>query len=64
MAVLFPTLEQIHNFKMQPKEGELQLLHFLNNYLDNSYEIYFKPFLNGDTPDIVILDFSRFDLTD
>ena len=55
MAVLFPTLEQIQNFKMQPKEGELQLLHSLNNYLDNSYEIYFKPFLNGDTPDIVIL---------
>ncbi len=55
MAQFFPSLEQIKRFKVQPTEGEEQLLKFLSQSLDNSYEVYFQPFLNGDRPDIVIM---------
>lgn len=55
MAKLYPTLEQIKLLKVQPEQGELHLLHFLNENLDDSYEVYFQPFLNGDRPDIVIV---------
>ena len=55
MARLTPTFEQIAKLKVQPEEGELFLLHFLNDNLDNSFEIYYQPFLNGDRPDVVIM---------
>ncbi len=31
------------------------MLRFLEANLDNSYEVYFNPYLNGDRPDIIIL---------
>jgi len=31
------------------------LLDFLHKTLDNTYEVYFQPYLNGDNPDIIIL---------
>lgn len=55
MAILYPITEQIKQFKVQPEQGELHLLNFLNDNLDDSYEVYFQPFLNGDLPDIIIL---------
>lgn len=55
MAKVFPTLEQIDLLKVKPTDGERKLLHFLNSTLDDTYEIYFQPFLNGDNPDIIIL---------
>lgn len=55
MAKIFPTLEQIDLFKVKPTDGERKLLHFLNSALDDTYEVYFQPFLNGDNPDIIIL---------
>ena len=33
----------------------MHLLKFLSENLDNNYEIYFQPFLNGDRPDIIIM---------
>ena len=33
----------------------MHLLHLLAEALDDSYEIFFQPFLNGDVPDIVVL---------
>lgn len=55
MAQLFPTLEQIRQFRVRPEEGELHLLGFLDQILGNDYEVYFQPFLNGDRPDIVVM---------
>ncbi len=55
MALLSPTLEVIKRQKVQPTEGEWTLLNFLLENLDNTYEIYFQPFLNGDNPDFAIM---------
>jgi len=55
MARLFPNFEIIMNRKPLPTEGELTLLNFLVNNYDDSYEIFFQPFLNGDLPDIVLM---------
>lgn len=55
MSKVFPTLEQIDLLKVKPTDGERKLLHFLNSALDDTYEVYFQPFLNGDNPDIIIL---------
>ena len=55
MAQLYPDLETIMKHKVKPEPGELQLLKFLINNLDDSFEIYFNPMLNGDRPDVVIL---------
>lgn len=55
MAVLEPKLEIIKRQKVQPTEGEWKLLYFLLDNLDNTYEIYFQPFLNGDNPDFAIM---------
>lgn len=55
MAKVFPTLEQIDLLKVKPTDGERKLLHFLNSTLDDTYEVYFQPYLNGDNPDIIIL---------
>ncbi len=55
MAILKPTLEIIKKQKVQPTDGEWALLSFLIENLDNTYEIYYQPYLNGDNPDIVIL---------
>ena len=55
MAVLHPDLKTILNSKIKPEPGELHLLEYLVNNLDDSFEIYFNPMLNGDRPDIVIL---------
>jgi len=55
MAILYPDLETIINGKVKPEPGELHLLKYLINNLDDTYEIYFNPMLNGDRPDVVIL---------
>ena len=55
MARIYPTLEQIELLRVKPTAGERKLLHFLNSSLDDTYEVYFQPFLNGDNPDIIIL---------
>lgn len=55
MAKLFPSLEEIKNKKMKITEGEKVLLEFLNRELNDDYEVYFKPNINGDKPQIVIV---------
>lgn len=55
MAILCPTLEKIITFQVKPEEGEIHLLTYLQNNLDDSFEVFFNPFLNGDRPDIIIL---------
>jgi hypothetical protein len=55
MARLFPELDQIDNLKVKPTDGERRLLTFLNDNLNDTYEIYFQPYLNGDNPDVIIM---------
>lgn len=55
MANLIPTIEKIQQFTVQPEEGELHLLNFLNQVLDDSFDVFFNPYMNGDRPDIVIM---------
>ncbi len=55
MALLSPTIEVIKKQKVQPTEGEWTLLSFLLSNLDDTYEIYYQPYLNGDNPDIVLM---------
>lgn len=55
MATLYPSLDAINKLKVPPTDGERTLLNFLLNVLDNTYEIYYQPLLNGDNPDIAIL---------
>ena len=55
MATFYPSLENIARFKVPPTEGERTLLDFLGRVLDDSYEVYFNPYLNGDRPDVLIM---------
>lgn len=55
MALLYPKYEEILNLKVPPTQGELKLLNFLKDNLNDEYEIFFQPFLNGDCPDIVVM---------
>ena len=55
MALCFPSLEEIDSFRVALEPGERHLLNFLLSYLNNNYEIYVQPFLNGDRPDIIIV---------
>ena len=55
MALIFPSIENIERLKVSPESGEWFLLKHLIDTLDDSFEIYFQPFLNGFRPDIVIM---------
>jgi len=55
MAKFFPTYEEILRLRVKPEVGELFLLDFLKSHLDDSFEVFFNPFLNGDRPDIIIM---------
>ena len=55
MALFFPGLDKIDFLKVKPTAGEKEFLYFLNSFLDDTYEVYFQPLLNGDNPDIIIL---------
>lgn len=55
MAKLNPPIDVIKRLKVQPTEGEWRLLNFLLQNLDDTYEIFFQPFVNGDNPDIAVI---------
>lgn len=55
MAKIYPSLAQIDLLKVKPTSGEKELLTFLDSTLDDSFEVYFQPYLNGDNPDVIIL---------
>ncbi|WP_283597448.1 nuclease-related domain-containing DEAD/DEAH box helicase [Photobacterium phosphoreum] len=54
MAIFFPDMETILKLKVIPEIGELAILSELSK-LDDSYEVFFNPYLDGDRPDILIL---------
>lgn len=55
MAIFYPSIDKINQFKVQPTEGERTLLEFLKAVLDDSFEVFFNPYLNGDRPDVLIM---------
>lgn len=55
MAKLYPNLQLIKTGRVKPEQGELHLLQFLSENFDESYEVFFQPFLNGDKPDIILM---------
>ncbi|MEZ7766120.1 NERD domain-containing protein [Haemophilus parahaemolyticus] len=55
MAIIYPDFDTIKFLKVPPTAGELHLLRKLEKLLDDSYEVFFQPFLNGDMPDIIIV---------
>ncbi|RYX80811.1 hypothetical protein EON73_05175, partial [bacterium] len=60
MAILNPSIEVINRQKVKPTEGESALLNFLLDTLDDTYEIYFQPYLNGaekELTDFLLNDF-------
>jgi hypothetical protein len=55
MALVDPPLDTIKKLRVQPTEGEWKLIQFLAATLDDSYEIFVQPYVNGDNPDIAVL---------
>ncbi len=55
MAKIYPHISIIKSNRVKPEIGELYLLDFLERTFDDSFEIFFQPFLNGDRPDIVLM---------
>lgn len=62
MAIFYPSLDNIKKeiqiLKSKHQEGleaEEFLLNVLAQVLDDNYEVYYQPYLNGDRPDIVIM---------
>lgn len=53
---IFPNWSEINKLKPQPQPGEYALLQHLDQKLPPSFEIFFQPSLNGDKPDIAILE--------
>lgn len=55
MARIYPDIEVIKSGRLKPEPGELFLLQFFSDNFDESYEVFFQPFLNGDRPDIILM---------
>ncbi|MDP2022917.1 MAG: NERD domain-containing protein [Hydrogenophaga sp.] len=55
MAKLYPDFENINRLTVPPTNGERHLLSVLSDTLDDTYEVYFNPYLDGDRPDVIVL---------
>ena len=53
---IYPSWDQISTLKQSLTEGELALVKYLDDNLPNEWEIYLQPYLNGDRPDIVLMN--------
>ena len=55
MALCFPDLDTVDAFKVPLTPGERALTTALVEHLDEGFEVYVQPFLNGDRPDLVVV---------
>ena len=55
MATLIPERSVIDQQKVSPTSGEIKLVNFLEATLNDEYEIYYQPYLNGKNPDIILM---------
>lgn len=53
---IFPSWEQLNNLKAPLTNGERALAKYFDTYLPEVWEVYVQPYLNGDRPDIVLLN--------
>ena len=53
---IFPDWNELNTLKTPLTKGEMTLAKYLDEHLPLSWEIYIQPYLNGDRPDIVILN--------
>ena len=55
MAILIPERNVIEQQKVSPTSGEITLINFLETTLNDEYEIYYQPYLNGKNPDVILI---------
>lgn len=55
MAIIYPIIDSIENIRPPLTPGEITLVNFLSKTLDDTYEIFVQPFLNGDRPDVILM---------
>ena len=55
MAKFYPSLDEIPYLHEPVTAGEGELLNWLDAHLDDSYDVYFQPRVNGNHMDVVIL---------
>lgn len=56
MATVKPSLIDINKLKVKPELSELYLLKYFEENLPDTIEAYFQPYLNGDNPDIILIE--------
>ncbi|MFY0700379.1 MAG: NERD domain-containing protein/DEAD/DEAH box helicase [Bermanella sp.] len=54
--IVSPPVEQFDKLRQPLTDGELRVFKFFNELLDESWEIYLQPHLNGLRPDFVLLN--------
>ncbi|WP_297630937.1 ATP-binding domain-containing protein [uncultured Clostridium sp.] len=54
MAVVIPSKNEIMETKVKPREEILELIEKLEEELDDSYKIFFRAYLNGGHPEIIV----------
>lgn len=55
MAILIPSMDKINLFERKQTEAEVFVINKLSKLLDDTHEIFYRPFYNGDRPTIVIV---------
>lgn len=55
MVILYEENIELDEISSVPKLGELYLIEYLKENLDQNFDIFFKPNINGDRPSIIIL---------
>lgn len=56
LPIIHPSWPELNALKVKLTDGEYALAKFLDDYLPQLWEIYAQPFLNGDRPDIIVLN--------
>lgn len=55
MAIMYPKLEEVDSLHEKVMPGERALLERLNSMLDDRYDVFFQPRVNGSHMDVVVL---------
>jgi hypothetical protein len=56
MSRVFPSLQDLRNYKTKLTEGENALVGFLDKHLPGAYRIYVQPYVNDMRPDVVVIN--------
>lgn len=53
---LYPNWHDIEKMRLKKEKGEIELLKYLDKNLEKEWEIYYQPHMNGEHPDIILLN--------